>query len=122
MVNTLYPTVGSMAMPVNFKYKDTLSRGRPVHEKWDEFWMKHPPMPASRWAKIYSPFDALAGFDDAIKSKEELYVQRIELAEDDRIALNHTISKLHDLTWNSRMARVMLGSSDFSRLAVFARR
>ena len=63
VVNTVYPTVGSMAMPVNFKYEDALRKGRPIHEKWDEFWMKHPPMPASRWAKIFSPFDALAGFD-----------------------------------------------------------
>ena len=106
VVNTVYPTVGSMAMPVNFKYKDALRRGRPIHGKWDEFWMKHPPMPASRWAKIFSPFDALAGFDEAIKSKEELYVQRIELDEDERKNLNRTISELHNLTWNSRMARV----------------
>ena len=106
VVNTVYPTVGSMAMPVNFKYEDALRKGRPIHEKWDEFWMKHPPMPASRWAKIFSPFDALAGFDEAIKSKEELYVQRIELDEEERAKLNRTISVLHDLTWNSRMARV----------------
>ena len=105
VVNTGYPTVGSMTMPSNFKYQDALRRGRPIHEKWDEFWMKHPPMPASRWAKIFSPFDALAGFDEAIKSKEELYVQRIELDEDERTNLNRTISVLHDLTWNSRMAK-----------------
>ena len=105
VVNTGYPTVGSMAMPSSFKYQDALRRGRPIHEKWDDFWMKHPPMPASRWAKIFSPFDALAGFDEAIKSKEELYVQRVELDEDERINLNRTISVLHDLTWTSRMAR-----------------
>ncbi len=105
MVNTVYPTVGSMAMPSNFKYQDALRRGRPIHEKWDDFGMKHPPMPASRWAKIFSPFDALAGFDEAIKSKEELYVPRVEMGEDARTNLNHMISVLHDLTWNSRMAR-----------------
>ena len=98
VVNTVYPTVGSMAMPVNFKYEDALRKGRPIHEKWDEFWMKHPPMPASRWAKIFTPFDSLAGFDETIKSKEELYVERIELAEDDSMDLNRIISKLHDLT------------------------
>ena len=106
MAVTVYPTVGSMMMPGNFKYQDVLSRGRPIHEKWDDFRMKHPPMPASRWAKIFSPFDALAGFDEAIKSKEELYVPRVELDEDERSDLNHTISVLHGLTWNSRMARV----------------
>ena len=105
MANTVYPTVGSMAKPSNFKYEDTLRRGRPIHEKWDDFWMRHPPMPASRWAKIFAPFDALAGFDDAIKSKEELYVPRIELDEDEKKKLNRTISELHNLTWNSRMAR-----------------
>lgn len=105
MTNTVYPTVGSMAMPVNFKYRDVLERGRPIHEKWDDFRMKHPPMPAGRWAKIFSPFDALAGFDEAIRSKEELYVPRVELDEDERSDLNHTLTQLHDLTWNSRMAR-----------------
>ena len=41
-------------------------RGRPQHEKTDAFSIRHPPMPPGRWAKIFSPFDALKGFHDAI--------------------------------------------------------
>ena len=38
--------------------------------------IKHPPMSPSRWAKIFVPFDALDGFDERIKAKEEIYVER----------------------------------------------
>ena len=51
--------VGYMQMPLNFKYKDVFLKGRPEHERWDSFLIKHPPMPAAKWAKIFSPFDAL---------------------------------------------------------------
>ena len=61
-------------MPPDFKYKDVFKKGRPTHHEWDNFRRKHPPMPASRWAKIFAPFDALKGFDEAIKSQEEISV------------------------------------------------
>ena len=72
----MYVTIGSMPMPVGFKYKDIFLRGRPRHTKWDTFSLKHPPMPASRWAKIFSPFDALEGFDERIAEKEVLTHRR----------------------------------------------
>ena len=55
----MYPAIGAMQMPAGFKYKEILRRGRPSHEKWDSFFIKHPPMAPSRWAKIFAPFDAL---------------------------------------------------------------
>ena len=55
----MYPMIGAMQMPAGFKYKEILRRGRPSHEKWDSFFIKHPPMAPSRWAKIFAPFDAL---------------------------------------------------------------
>ena len=58
-------------MPSSFKYKDVFIKGRPQHYGWDEFTIKHPPMPASRWAKIFAPFDALKGFNEAIAVSEE---------------------------------------------------
>lgn len=64
------PVPGSMQMPDGFKYKEILRRGRPRHEKYDSFWLKHPPMPPSRWAKIFAPFDALDGFDERIEEKK----------------------------------------------------
>lgn len=50
----------------SFKYKDTYEAGRPVHERFDSFSLKHPAMDLGKRAKIFSPFDALKGFKDAI--------------------------------------------------------
>ena len=98
-------TVGYMPVPADFPYSDVLRLGRPRHEKWDDFWIKHPPMPASRWAKIFSPFDALDGFDEAIQSKNAVYEPKRNLGEDEQTALDWKLSVLHNLTWNLRMAR-----------------
>ena len=98
--------LGAMAMPPSFKYMDVFLRGKPQHNGWDAFTIKHPPMPASHWAKIFSPFDALKGFDEAIGSKEVRYVDKAELDEDSKHELNHKLSILHGYTYNSRMAKV----------------
>jgi len=31
-----------MPMPMNFRYKEVLQRGRPIHQKWDDFLDKTP--------------------------------------------------------------------------------
>ena len=108
----MYPTIGIMSMPVNFKYRDVARKGRPVHQKWDSFWMKHPPMGAARWAKIFAPFDALDGFDERIAEKEVLYTAKKELCEDDQKILDRRLNILHNLTWNGRMARANKPSVD----------
>lgn len=99
------PTVGVMAMPANFKYRDVAKQGRPRHERWDSFCLKHPPMTAAHWAKIFSPFDALDGFDERIAEKEVLYERQTELSDDDRSELDRRLDILHNLTWNGRMTR-----------------
>ena len=68
------PILGYMPVPMNFKYMDAFLKGRPRHEKFDPFWRKHPTMDCGHRAKIFSPFDALKGFDEAIGSKEVRYV------------------------------------------------
>jgi hypothetical protein len=55
----------------SFKYKDTFEATRPAHERFDDFSLKHPSMSLSKRAKIFSPFDALKGFKDAIDSVEK---------------------------------------------------
>lgn len=95
--------LGYMPVPLNFKYMDVFLKGRPQHEKFDAFWRKHPTMDTGHRAKIFAPFDALKGFDDAISSKETRYVDRKE-AEDLR-ELNHQLSVLRNYTYNGRMAR-----------------
>ena len=97
--------LGYMQMPSGFRYRNVFIKGYPGHDGWDSFRIKHPPMPASRWAKIFSPFDALKGFDEAIGSGEELYVDRIELMEDERKKLNRKLEILKRYTINSRTAR-----------------
>ena len=56
-------------VPSDFKYTEVLKEGKPVHVKYDNFYLKHPPMELSRRAKIFAPFDALKGFRDAIEEK-----------------------------------------------------
>ncbi len=45
-----------------FRYQHVLDKGRPVHDKNDPFFVRHPAMDLGRRAKIFSPFDALKGF------------------------------------------------------------
>ena len=99
-------TLGAMQMPAGFKYKEILRRGRPRHEKYDPFYIKHPPMAPSRWAKIFAPFNALDGFDGRIKAKEEIYVERKALDEGEKEVLNRRLCYLHSLTANGRLARL----------------
>ena len=56
-------------------------------------------------AKIFAPFDALKGFNEAVSAKEVLYESRIELSPEDAAELDRRLSILHNLTFNSRMAR-----------------
>ena len=97
---------GVMNMPLDFKYKKVFLKGCPRHEKYDDFWRKHPPMSPQHWAKIFSPFDALEGFDEAISNKEVLYEPRRILSEDEKDKLNRRLSTLHSLTYNGRVARI----------------
>ena len=105
MYTAAYPMPGVMQMPAGFKYKEILRRGRPHHEKYDAFYIKHPPMPASRWAKIFAPFDALYGFDERVKAKTVLYEEKRRLSEGEVDELNQKFCHLHSLTANGRLAR-----------------
>lgn len=102
----MYAAIGSMAMPMHFKYREVLLKGRPKHEKWDSFWIKHPPMAPSRWAKIFAPFDALDGFDERIESKKAVYCPRKDPDEGEKEALNRMLCHLRRLTESGRLARM----------------
>lgn len=112
--------IGAMQMPDDFRYRKAFIKGMPVHDKWDSFRAKHPAMPRSRWAKIFAPFDALKGFDEAIGSKRNIYVDRIELEEDSLQELNLQLNILKNYTWNSRMAwqnRIAVTITNFQQTA-----
>ena len=61
---------GDSNFPSSFKYKSVLEKGKPVHDKYDSFSIRHPAMDLSRRAKIFSPFDALKGFNEELFKTE----------------------------------------------------
>ena len=77
-------TVGAMQMPPDFRYRSVFLKGRPRHGEWDAFSLRHPAMDRGRRAKIFSPFDALKGFSEAVAAKDEIYVSRPEPGEEER--------------------------------------
>ena len=98
-------TVGYMPMPADFPLKDLFRKGRPRHEKYDAFWCRHPPMDPGRRAKIFAPFDALVGFDDAIASKQVLYEPKRRLSEEEKERLDKKLRLLASLTRNGKEVR-----------------
>ena len=66
--------IGYMPMPASFKYSTLYLHGRPRHQKYDGFWRLHPPMEHRQRAKIFAPFDALDGFDEAITGTEKVEI------------------------------------------------
>lgn len=99
------PEIGYMPIPVGFKYRDVFLHGRPRHEKYDDFWRRHPPMDLVHRAKIFSPFDALAGFDECIAGKEILYTERRVLSGEEKEELDRKLAVLRHLTRNGQEAR-----------------
>ena len=91
--------VGYMPMPDDFKYKSVAERGKPGPS------LKHPLMDTGHRAKIFAPFAALRGFDQAILSKDVQYEERRFLCDEDRNELNRRLNILHEMTFNSRTAR-----------------
>ena len=99
------PMIGYMPMPAGFQYQSVFLQGRPKHEKYDDFWRRHPPMNPGHRAKIFAPFDALAGFGDCIASKEVLYQEKRSLSEGEKEELDRKVSILRNLTINGKEAR-----------------
>ena len=97
--------VGYMPMPADFPYRALFLHGRPRHRKYDDFWRKHPPMDRAHRAKIFSAFDALAGFDAWIAGKETLYRSRRYLSEGEREELDKKLALLRKLTCSGKAAR-----------------
>ena len=99
------PPVGYIPMPADFPYLDILLQGRPGHDSLSDFGRKHPKMSCSRRAKIFAPFDALKGFNEAVASKEVAYIDKPELSDCKKESLDRKLSLLHRLTCTRRAAR-----------------
>lgn len=87
------------------KYADIINLPGPSHDEL--FLRRHPKMPLSQRAKIFSPFAALAGYDEAIRNKEVLYVPRRELDPEEKHVLNNRLHRLAQLTRNGKVVREM---------------
>jgi len=61
-----------LEIPSNFRYREVFLKGKPKHDKTDNFSIKHPAMDLGRRTKIFSPFDALKGFNDELTKSEKL--------------------------------------------------
>lgn len=68
------------------KYDDIINLARPKSNR--------PPMPVADRAKIFMPFAALKGYEEAIEEKQKLTFPRIELSEEQKEVLD---KKLHTL-------------------------
>ena len=56
-------------MPAGFRYKEIFLRGKPFHAQTDAFRIRHPGMDVGKRAKIFAPFNALRGFNEAVAAK-----------------------------------------------------
>ena len=70
--------IGYMPMPEDFKYAELVKIGRPKHERFDDFWCRHPTMDCGKRAKIFAPFAALKGYDQEIEKSAIAAQKRIE--------------------------------------------
>ena len=56
------------------EYKDIIDKERPVHDG-DEFEARHPKMSRENRAKIFAPFAALKGYEEAIDDTSDSHNQ-----------------------------------------------
>lgn len=75
--------IGVMTMPADFRYRKLFQKGKPKHDGFDPFRVRHPRMDTGRRAKIFAPFDALKGFSEALRGSEERETERALAPEGD---------------------------------------
>lgn len=66
-------------IPVSGPYSRVRARGCPAHTD-GRFALLHPQMECGRRAKIFAPFDALEGFSDRIRTRDDTLVRAMEKA------------------------------------------
>ena len=66
-------------IPVSGPYSRVRARGCPAHTG-GRFTLLHPQMERGRRAKIFAPFDALEGFSDRIRTRDDTLVRAMEKA------------------------------------------
>ena len=74
------------AFDASHKYDDIINLSRPVS--------KHPKMSNQNRAKIFSPFAALKGYDEAVKNKEKIRVNKMDLSDEEKELINQKLCLL----------------------------
>ena len=83
---------------MEFAYDDLLRLQRPVHDN-DVFSRRHPKMARLNRAKLFAPFAALTGFEEAVRAKEVPYVPKRVLDPEEVGAINRTLNRLSQSTY-----------------------
>ena len=89
---------------MDFAYGDIVNLERPAHDG-DVFSRRHPKMARLNRAKLFAPFAALSGFDEAVKSKQIPYVPRRQRDAGEMRALNRALAALRGFTCTGALAR-----------------
>lgn len=88
------------------KYAYAFSRCRPQHGRCDDFSLRHPQMPLGQRAKLFSPYSALTGFEEAIGEKLQRYVEKRDLTEEEQAEIDRALGRLCELTRRRDAGRV----------------
>ena len=89
---------------MEFAYNDIIGLRRPAHDG-DAFSRRHPKMAQLNRAKIFAPFAALSGYDEAVRSKQVPYVPRRQRDAEALRALNRALATLERATRTGALAR-----------------
>ena len=89
---------------MEFAYSDIIGLRRPAHDG-DAFSRRHPKMAQLNRAKIFAPFAALSGYDEAVRSKQVPYVPRRQRDAEEMRALNRALKALERATRTGTLAR-----------------
>lgn len=89
----------SLDAKVTHKYDDIIHMEYPFNSS-DV--IKHPRMSVEDRAKIFAPFAALKGYEEAIAAKQKVVVPRIELSEESKEYLDLQLGKIERLLSNGQ--------------------
>jgi hypothetical protein len=89
----------SLDAKVTHKYDDIINMEYPL-KRSDR--IKHPKMTVEDRAKIFAPFAALKGYEEAIAAKQKIVVPRIELSDESKEYLDLQLGKIENLLANGQ--------------------
>lgn len=89
----------SLDAKITHKYDDIINMEYPL-KRSDR--IKHPKMTIEDRAKIFAPFAALKGYEEAIAAKQKIVVPRIELSEESKEYLDLQLGKIGSLLANGQ--------------------